>query len=120
MHFVLVLHRVSVAQRFDLGCGLDAAIGDNPFQHIDALLQLADLLAPVDLARSDGLAEAVLSEAPETDGAYERLIQNARQRRDQSAFRRLAKRYIQAAAQYGFSVNPHLLDEGGGAGRAAR
>src|SRR5207302_1071304 len=89
-------------------------------RYVSAALQLADLLAPVDLARSDGLAEAVLSEAPETDGAYERLIQNARQRRDQSAFRRLAKRYIQAAAQYGFSVNPHLLDEGGGAGRAAR
>ena len=40
MDFVLVLDRVSVAQSLNLGCGFDAAVGDDPFQHIDALLKL--------------------------------------------------------------------------------
>jgi LuxR family maltose regulon positive regulatory protein len=90
-------------------------------RYISAALELADVLAPSDLARSDGLAEAVLAVAPETDMAYERLLQNARQRRDVNALRRIAKRYEQAAAQFGFRVNPYLTDEGGSGGtRAAR
>jgi hypothetical protein len=53
--------------------------------------------------------------------AYERLLQNARQRRDLNALRRVAKRYEQAAAQFGFAVNSYLIDEGGNAGgRAGR
>ena len=91
-------------------------------RYVSAALQLADLLAPVDVARSDGLAEAVLAVAPETDVAFERLVQNARQRRDPNAMRRIAKRYEQAAAQFGFIANPHFADEGGGSSssRAAR
>jgi len=90
-------------------------------RYVSAALQLADVVAIQDLARSDGLAEGVLAVAPETDMAYERLLQNARQRRDQNAMRRIAKRYEQAAAQFGFTVNPYLNDQGGSArGRAAR
>jgi DNA-binding SARP family transcriptional activator len=74
-------------------------------RYISAALQLADVLAPSDVVRSDGLAEAVLAIAPDTDMAYERLIQNARQRRDQMAVRRIAKRYEQAAAQFGFLIS---------------
>jgi ATP/maltotriose-dependent transcriptional regulator MalT/DNA-binding SARP family transcriptional activator len=87
-------------------------------RYVSAALQLADLLAPLDQLRSDGLAEAVLSAAPETDMAYERLIQNARQRRDQNAVRRLVKRYEQAARQFGFPINPYVIDEKGGGSRA--
>jgi hypothetical protein len=65
------------------------------------------------------LAESVLAIAPETDIAYERLIQNARQRREQSTVRRLLKRYEQAAVQFDFPINPYLLDDQGG-NRAAR
>jgi ATP/maltotriose-dependent transcriptional regulator MalT/DNA-binding SARP family transcriptional activator len=90
-------------------------------RYVTAALHLADAFAPLDVDRSDGLAEAVLTVAPETDMAYERLMQNARQRRDQNALRRLGKRYQQAAAQFGFTVNPHLGDENGATlTRAAR
>jgi LuxR family transcriptional regulator, maltose regulon positive regulatory protein len=78
---------------------------------VAAALQLADLHAASDSARSDGLAEAVLATAPEMDMAYERLLQNARQRRDQNALRRIAKRYEQAAAQFGFRLSSYLLDD---------
>jgi DNA-binding SARP family transcriptional activator len=90
-------------------------------RYVSAALQLADVLAPVDVARSDGLAEAVLGVAPETDVAYERLMQNARLQRDANAMRRIAKRYEQAAAQFGFTRNPRFADEaaGPGLGRAA-
>jgi LuxR family maltose regulon positive regulatory protein len=74
-----------------------------------AALQLADLIIGSDAQRSDFLAESVLAIAPDTDMAYERLIQNARMRRDGLASRRLVKRYEQAAAQFGFNANPHLL-----------
>jgi LuxR family maltose regulon positive regulatory protein len=77
-------------------------------RYVSAALQLADILAASDPARSDGLAEAVLDVAPETDMAYERLLQNARQRHDLNALRRILKRYEQAASQFGFVVNPHL------------
>ena len=90
-------------------------------RYISAALLLADVLAPTDPARSDGLAEAVLAVAPDTDVAYERLLLNARHRRDVDALRRVAKRYEIAAAQFGFAMNPHLRDEGGSGGsRAAR
>ncbi len=91
-------------------------------RYVAAALQLADVLAPLDVARSDGLAEAVLSIAPETDMAYERLIQNARRSRDGNALRRLVRRYEQAAHQHGFAINPRLTDDQGGSGgaRAAR
>jgi LuxR family maltose regulon positive regulatory protein len=85
---------------------------------VSAALQLADIFASLDAARSDGLAEQVLATAPETDMAYERLIQTARHRRDMNAVRRLVKRYVQAAAQYGFSTNPHLIDDQGRSGGA--
>jgi hypothetical protein len=81
-------------------------------------LQLADVLAPLDVARSDGLAEAVLAVAPETDMAYERLIQNARRARDLNALGRLVRRYEKAAVQHGFPINPHLTDEQGGSAGA--
>jgi hypothetical protein len=88
---------------------------------VSAGLQLADILAPINAARSDSLAEEVLVAAPETEVAFERLIQNAQQRRDHNAVRRLAKRYEQAAAQFGFTVNPYVIDEQGGSqGRTAR
>ena len=90
-------------------------------RYISAALQLADVLAQSDPARSDGLAEAVLAVAPETDMAYERLLQNARQRRDVNALRRIAKRYELAAGLFGFNVNPYLGEDGGTGGiRAAR
>lgn len=85
-------------------------------RYVSAALQLADALAPLDAARSNGLAEQVLAVAPETDVAYERLIQNARRARDHNAFRRLVRRYEQAGLQYGFPINPHLTDEQGGSG----
>jgi DNA-binding SARP family transcriptional activator len=81
-------------------------------RYVSAALQLADVLAPMDVDRSDGLAEQALAEAPETDIAYERLIENARRRRDQSALRRIAKRYEQAALQFGFTPKGYLFDEG--------
>jgi hypothetical protein len=68
-------------------------------------------VAPVDPDHSDGLAEAVLNVAPETDMAYEQLLQNARQRRDQNAIRRIRKLYTQAAAQHGFAVSPYFNDD---------
>ena len=71
-------------------------------------LQLADLLARADPARSDGLAESAIAIAPETDFAYERLIQNALARRNALEVRRLRNRYMQAARQYGFTPDPRL------------
>lgn len=91
---------------------------DYQSRYVSAALQLADITAASDLARSDGLAEAVLAVAPEIDLAYERLLQNARQRRDLNGLRRIAKRYEQAATQFGFAANPYLTDEGGS--RASR
>ena len=79
-------------------------------RYVSAALQLADALAPLDSARSDAYAEQALAEAPETDIAYERLTENARRRGDRNAFRRTVKRYLEAAAQFGFSVNPHLVN----------
>ena len=89
---------------------------------VSAALQLADVLAPLDSSRSDSLAERVLAEAPDTDMAYERLIHNARARRDANAVRRLVKRYELAAAQFGFALSHYVSDESGGisGGRAAR
>jgi ATP/maltotriose-dependent transcriptional regulator MalT/DNA-binding SARP family transcriptional activator len=78
-------------------------------RYVSAALQLADLVAASDPARSDACAEQAISEAPETDIAYERLIENARRRGDRNAQRRAVKRYVQAAAQFGFSVNRHLV-----------
>jgi DNA-binding SARP family transcriptional activator len=87
-------------------------------RYVLAALQLAEILAPLDTARSDRLAEAVLTVAPETDEAYERLILNARRARDLNALRRLVRRYEKAAVQYGFPINPHLTDEQGGSAGA--
>jgi LuxR family transcriptional regulator, maltose regulon positive regulatory protein len=78
-----------------------------------AALQLSDEYAPIDALRSDALAEQVVEVAPETDAAYERLILNAWQRRDRDAVRRVQKRYLHAAEQYGFTVKPYLLDDEG-------
>jgi DNA-binding SARP family transcriptional activator len=89
---------------------------------VSSALQLADLVAPLDVKRSDDLAERVLKTAPETDLAYERLILNARQGHDTNAVRRLVNRYQQAGVQFGFSVDPTLIDDQGGSfrGRSAR
>jgi DNA-binding SARP family transcriptional activator/Tfp pilus assembly protein PilF len=76
---------------------------------VAAALQLADMLAHGDSVRSDHLAEDVLAIAPDTDVAYERLIQNARARNEATTLRRLIKRYELASAQYGFNTNPRLL-----------
>jgi ATP/maltotriose-dependent transcriptional regulator MalT/DNA-binding SARP family transcriptional activator len=81
-------------------------------RYVSAAMQLADIVAPIDPARSDSLAEEVLAVAPETDVAYERLLQNARELGDATTLRRVAKRYAQAAAQFGFSVDPYLLGAG--------
>jgi tetratricopeptide (TPR) repeat protein len=82
-------------------------------RYISAALQLADALARSDPARSDGLAESVIAIAPETDTAYERLIQNALARPNNALeLRRLRTRYVQAAAQYGFTPDPHLAVRG--------
>jgi LuxR family maltose regulon positive regulatory protein len=89
-------------------------------RYVSAAVQLADVLAPTDSARSDRLAEELLAVAPETDLAYERLIHNARLRRDGAALRRLQNRYFQAAAQFGFPVNTRLIYDGGTGARAAR
>jgi LuxR family maltose regulon positive regulatory protein len=97
---------------------LDAVRLEYRSRYVSAALQLADVMAPFDAARSDGLAEAVLSVAPETDMAYERLIQNARRSRDTNAVRRLVRRYEQAAGQYGFAINTQLTDEQGGSAGA--
>jgi DNA-binding SARP family transcriptional activator len=88
-------------------------------RYVSAALQLADTLAPVDAARSDGLAEEVLAVAPETDMAYERLMQNARTRRDENALRRIGTRYAHAAKQFGFVVNPYLSEQAVSKGRRA-
>jgi ATP/maltotriose-dependent transcriptional regulator MalT/DNA-binding SARP family transcriptional activator len=91
-------------------------------RYVSAALQLADVLAPIGSSRSDEMAERVLAEAPDTDMAYERLIHNARARGEDNAVRRLVKRYEQAAAQFGFPVNPYITDDAGRSfgGRAAR
>jgi two-component SAPR family response regulator len=91
---------------------------DYQSRYVSAALQLSDITAASDVARSDGLAEAVLAVAPELDLAYERLLQNARQRRDLNGLRRIAKRYEQAATQFGFTAKSYLTDEGGS--RASR
>ncbi len=84
--------------------------GDYRSNFVTAALQLADLVARNESARSDALAERVLGVAPDSDVAYERLLHNARSRGDAPGLRRLAKRYEQAAAQFGFNTNPHLLN----------
>jgi ATP/maltotriose-dependent transcriptional regulator MalT len=89
---------------------LDPVRLDYRSRYVAAALQLADALAPVDSARSDAYAERALLEAPETDIAYERLTENAHRRGDKNALRLTLKRYVQAAAQYGFAVNPHLVN----------
>jgi len=81
-------------------------------RYISAALQLADVLARTDPARSDGLAESTIAIAPETDIAYERLIQNALARRSSLEVRRLRLRYIHAAEQYGFTPDPNLAIRG--------
>ena len=78
-------------------------------RYVSAALQLADVLATIDSGRSDAYAERALSEAPDTDIAYERLIENARRRGDKNALRRAVKRYVQAAAQFDFAVHPRLI-----------
>jgi LuxR family maltose regulon positive regulatory protein len=70
--------------------------------YVEAALQLADHLASIDTARSDTLAENVITVAPDTEAAYERLMNNARLRSDQSAVRRIRRRYHQAAERLGF------------------
>jgi DNA-binding SARP family transcriptional activator len=97
---------------------LEPVQSDYRSRYVRAALQLADALAPLDAGRSDGLAEAVLAVAPETDEAYERLIQNASRARDLDALRRLVRRYEKAAVQHGFPINPHLTDEQGGSASA--
>jgi len=92
---------------------LEAVRLDYRGRYIGAALQLADAVARTDLAQSDGLAEAVLAIAPDTDTAYERLIHNARQRGDTLLARRLVQRYEQAAAQYGFSPSPYVRERRG-------
>jgi DNA-binding SARP family transcriptional activator len=91
-------------------------------RYVSAALQLAHLVAPVDIVRSDGLAESVIAIAPETDSAYEQLILNARRRSDDLVVRRLIKRYIEAAAKHGFAVNPNVINPPGNSGgsRASR
>ncbi|MBV9580393.1 MAG: hypothetical protein JO057_17545, partial [Chloroflexi bacterium] len=79
-------------------------------RYVSAALQLADVLAATNSARSDSYAEQALSEAPETDIAYERLIENARRRGDRTTLRRTVKRYVQAAAQFDFVARPRLID----------
>jgi LuxR family maltose regulon positive regulatory protein len=88
---------------------VEPARADYRDRFVRAALQLADLVAASDSARSDFLAESALAVEPDSDMAYERLIQNARTRRDKAAVRRLVKRYEQAAVQFGFNTNPHLL-----------
>lgn len=75
-----------------------------------AALQLADLLAQADPARSDGLAERVLAAESDNEAAFERLLVNARSRGDLLAAHRLARRYEESAQQLGFAVNPTLLE----------
>jgi LuxR family maltose regulon positive regulatory protein len=89
-------------------------------RHAAAVVRLADALAPIDLERSDAMAEEALNAAPETELAYERLLQNARQRRDHAAMRRILKRYEQAAAQFGFTLSRFVAEDGRFANRAAR
>jgi hypothetical protein len=80
---------------------------------VSAALQLADVLARTDQARSDGLAEGVLSIAPDSDTAYARLIHNARARNDAMAVRRLTASYEQAAKQFGFPPIRYLDERRG-------
>jgi LuxR family maltose regulon positive regulatory protein len=89
---------------------LDPARLDYRSRYVSAALQLADTFAPVDSARSDAYAEQALAQAPETDIAYERLTENALRRGDKNALRLAVKRYLEAAGQFGFSVNPHLVN----------
>jgi len=88
---------------------VETARADYRARFIEAALNLADLVAASDLTRSDLLAERVVAVAPDTDMAYERLIHNARTRRDPRTLRRTLRRYETAAAQYGFNTNPRLL-----------
>jgi LuxR family transcriptional regulator, maltose regulon positive regulatory protein len=71
---------------------------------VEAALQLADLEASRDPARSDALAEQVLAIEPDNEAAYARLIANAEARapRQLLAQQRLLQRYKRAAARYGF------------------
>jgi two-component SAPR family response regulator len=90
---------------------LDPVRLDYRSRYVSAALQLADVLASVDSGRSDAYAERALAEAPETDIAYECLIENARRRGDRNAVRRTVNRYVQAAAHHGFVVNPRVVDQ---------
>ncbi|GAC1328820.1 MAG: hypothetical protein NVSMB2_28050 [Chloroflexota bacterium] len=85
-------------------------------RYVGAALQLADVLAPLNAARSNRVAEDVLAVAPETDLAYERLIRNAQVQADADAVRRLVKRYEAAASLHAFPLNPYLLKDDGPSG----
>jgi ATP/maltotriose-dependent transcriptional regulator MalT/DNA-binding SARP family transcriptional activator len=81
-------------------------------RYVEAILQLADAFASSgDISRSDALADEALNVAPETELAYERLLQNARARRDAAAVRRILKRYEHAAVQFAFEVNPYIAED---------
>ncbi len=88
---------------------VEALRADYRSRFVMAGLQLADLVARGNPERSDALAERVLAVAPDSDVAYERLIHNARARRDAPSMRRIVRRYQDAATQFGFRPNPQLL-----------
>ncbi|HYY88402.1 MAG TPA: hypothetical protein VFA49_06390 [Chloroflexota bacterium] len=72
-------------------------------------LRLASLVAGVDAARSDALAEWALALDPASEAAYVQLMHNARSRRDAAGRRELTRRYAAMAREYGLRPNPLLL-----------
>jgi two-component SAPR family response regulator len=66
---------------------------------VRAFLRLADLVAPLDLARSDRLAEQALGLQQDSQAAYEQLLRNARARHDLATVHDLTRRYHQATTQ---------------------
>jgi len=77
---------------------------------VAALLRLAELVADGDA--SDALAERVLALDPDHEGAFERLIANARQRRDRARLLRWVDGYVSAMRRLGIQPNPRLVDGG--------
>jgi DNA-binding SARP family transcriptional activator len=72
-------------------------------------LRLSSLLAGVDAARSDALAEWALGVDPVSEPAYEQLLRNAQARRDAPAARDITRRYREMARSHGLKPNPLLL-----------
>jgi DNA-binding SARP family transcriptional activator len=74
----------------------------------EAMLRLAQLVAPADLARSDALAEQALAVESGCQAAYDQLVRNARARRDPAAVHDLTQRYEAMLEKQRLELSPRI------------